>query len=92
MVKKDNRCTASTARNRLSVMLVGERTSADVEVLDSFQSEMLQLIRKYFDVDESKVSINVTHSDDPSNIVKGCSTMLVELPIIEVKEKSRSWE
>ena len=92
MANRDFRCTASTAKSRLSVMLTGERTSADIEVIDSFKNEMLQLINKYFNVDESKVSINVTHGDDPSNIVKGCSTMLVELPILEVKEKSRSWE
>ncbi|MBE5818757.1 MAG: cell division topological specificity factor MinE [Clostridiales bacterium] len=92
MMKKDNRYTASTAKNRLSVMLASQRTSADAEVLDSFKSEMLELVQKYFNVDESKVSINVTHGDDPSNVVKGSPTIFVELPITEVKEKSRSWE
>ena len=92
MIQKDKRCTASTAKNRLNVMLTSERSCASVEVLDSFKSEMLQLIQKYFDVDESKVVINVTHGDDPSNVVKGSPTMVAEFPILEVKEKSRSWE
>lgn len=84
--------SASTAKNRLRVILTSERSQVPEKVIDAVTREFAGILEKYFEIDSQKMDIEVKHSEDPSNVVKGNSTMIIIVPIMQVKEKSKSWE
>ena len=84
--------SASAAKNRLKVILTSERSQVPEKVINAVSQEFASILERYFEVDSSMVDIEVKHGADPSNVVKGNSTMIIVVPILKVKEKSNVWE
>ncbi len=87
-----NTNSASAAKNRLKVILTSERSQVPEKVIDKVTREFAEILEKYFEVDSKQMDIEVKHGDDPTNAVKGNSTMIIVVPILKVKEKNSSWE
>jgi cell division topological specificity factor len=68
--------TASTAKQRLQVLLTLERaTGAGPDFLPLMQRELLEVIRKYVEIDERKLKIEFEREQDMSMLA-----VSVELP------------
>jgi len=68
--------TADTARQRLSVLVALDRKGGDgPDFLPLLQKELLQVIRKYVEVEEDKVNLELKRGDDFSTL-----EVNVELP------------
>ena len=73
--KEDN--SAETAKERLQIIVAHERISRHTRnVLPAMQKDILDVVRKYIDVDESGISIHLDHDGD-------CSVLEVNVQLPE---------
>lgn len=71
--------TAQQARERLQILLAHERAGADSpDYLPQLQRELLEVVKKYVNVDDEKVQVQLDTSTDVSTL-----EVNVELPEAE---------
>ncbi|HET6467068.1 MAG TPA: cell division topological specificity factor MinE [Geminicoccaceae bacterium] len=58
--------SASTAKQRLQVLIAHEGRTGGPDFLPLLQKELIEVIRKYVEVDQSKVKIELERSNDVS--------------------------
>lgn len=64
---KDNKRSASVAKERLQIIVAHERGKSDQpEYMMKLQQEIVAVIRKYVDIDDDQVSIDVDQADSCS--------------------------
>lgn len=74
--KRDEKGSASVAKDRLQIILAHERSSRDGEdFLPRLQQELLAVVARYVQVDANKVQVNLERGDGMSTLAIG-----VELP------------
>lgn len=74
--KRDEKGSASVAKDRLQIILAHERSSRDGEdFLPRLQQELLAVVARYVQVDSNKVQVNLERGDGMSTLAIG-----VELP------------
>lgn len=74
--KRDEKGSASVAKDRLQIILAHERSSRDGEdFLPRLQQEILAVVARYVQVDANKVQVNLERGDGMSTLAIG-----VELP------------
>jgi cell division topological specificity factor len=62
--KKSKASTASLAKERLQILVAHERTSrSQPSYLPQLQKELLDVIRKYVNVDQDAISVNFEQDD-----------------------------
>lgn len=52
------------ARDRLKLVLMQDRSALPASVMEQIRSEILQVLSKYIDIDESALEVNVERADD----------------------------
>src|SRR5579871_2399855 len=57
------------ARERLTLMLVHDRLKLTPDLLDRIKEELLAVISKYVEIDESGVDVELTHSEHSDKLV-----------------------
>lgn len=74
--KREEKGSASVAKDRLQIILAHERSSRDGEdFLPRLQQELLAVVARYVQVDANKVQVNLERGDGMSTLAIG-----VELP------------
>ncbi len=59
--------TASVAKERLQIIVAHERSKRDQpEYIEQMQREILAVIRKYVDIDDEQVKVNLDNNDECS--------------------------
>jgi cell division topological specificity factor MinE len=61
--------TGELARERLTLMLVHDRLKLTPDLLDRIKGELLEVISKYVEIDESGVDVELTHSEHSDKLV-----------------------
>ena len=62
---RQNRNTANIARERLNILIAHERTmAAQPSYMNELQRDLLEVIRKYVDIDDDDLKLMVDHDDD----------------------------
>ncbi|MGI6149187.1 MAG: cell division topological specificity factor MinE [Limnochordia bacterium] len=70
------------AKERLRLVLVHDRSSLSPGLLDSLKEELIQVISKYMEIDESGLEVNLDQSDDSVALV-------ANIPVKNVKRQAR---
>jgi len=71
-----------TAKDRLKLILINDRSSISPETLNKIKEEILQVISKYVDIEISDIDVKMTETDDE----EGHSPALVaSIPIKRIK-------
>jgi cell division topological specificity factor len=71
-----------TAKDRLKLILINDRSSISPETLNKIKEEILQVISKYVDIEISDIDVKMTETDDED----GHSPALVaSIPIKHIK-------
>jgi len=65
---KDDKTPKAIAKDRLRVVIVQDRAAVPAPVMEELRREMLQLLSKYFDIDET-ASVALEDSDDAVALV-----------------------
>lgn len=81
--KKDNN-SKETAKERLHLVLMQDRANVSADFLDLMRQEIIEVIKKYVEVDETEIDVRMTNkqNDDGSN---GAPALYANIPITNIK-------
>ena len=90
MTKKEDQTLKSkdAAKERLHLVLMQERAIVSADFLDLMKQEIIEVIKKYIDIDESAMDVRLTNKDngDGSN---GAPALYANIPILNIKDEVR---
>ncbi len=67
--KEPTPSTSEVARERLTLMLVHDRLKLTPDLLERIKEELLAVISKYVEIDESGVDVELTHTEHSDKLV-----------------------
>lgn len=90
MTKKEEQTLKSkdTAKERLHLVLMQDRANVSADFLDLMKQEIIEVIKKYIDIDESAMDVRLTNKEngDGSN---GAPALYANIPILNIKDEVR---
>ena len=88
--KKETSNSRDTAKERLHLVLMQDRANVSADFLEMMKQEIIEVIKKYIDVDENAIDVRLTNktNDDGTN---GAPALYANIPIISIKEGSREY-
>ena len=90
MTKKEEQTLKSkdAAKERLHLVLMQDRANVSADFLDLMKQEIIDVIKKYIDIDESAMDVRLTNkeNDDGSN---GAPALYANIPILNIKDEVR---
>lgn len=80
-----------TAKERLHLVLMQDRANVSADFLEMMKQEIIEVIKKYIDVDENAIDVKLTNkaNDDGTN---GAPALYANIPIISIKEDKKDEE
>lgn len=75
-----------TAKERLHLVLMQDRANVSVDFLDMMKQEIIDVIKKYIEIDENSIDVRLTNKPnaDGSN---GAPALYANIPILDIKEE-----
>lgn len=70
-----------TAKSRLQLILIQDRASIDPRILNDLRADLMDLIRKYFDVSDEAPEVGFQHEGDSMALV-------ANIPIASIKGRN----
>jgi cell division topological specificity factor len=64
-----NRNSARTAKDRLKLVLIHDRTNLSPKVVDEMKDEIVGIISKYIEIDPNQVVITISHDGREQRLV-----------------------
>lgn len=90
MTKKEEQTLKSkdAAKERLHLVLMQDRANVSADFLDLMKQEIIEVIKKYIDIDENAMDVRLTNKDngDGSN---GAPSLYANIPILNIKDEVR---
>jgi len=75
---RDHAASAQTAKERLQLVLIHDRTDISPAVLEQLNDEMIAVIYKHVEIDREHVEINLTQNQRENKLV-------ANIPLLEAK-------
>ena len=74
------------AKERLHLVLMQDRANVSVDFLDMMKQEIIDVIKKYIDIDESEMDVRLTNkiNEDGTN---GAPALYANIPIVSIKNE-----
>jgi cell division topological specificity factor len=70
--------SAQTARDRIRLVLIHDRTDISPQLLENLRREMITVLTKYMDIDESKIEMDLGQEDNAVAFV-------ANIPVLRIK-------
>lgn len=70
--------SAKEAKERLRIVLIHDRTDISPQLLESLRMEMIAVLTKYMDIDESKIELDLDHDERAVALV-------ANIPVLRIK-------
>ena len=90
MSKKEEQTLKSkdAAKERLHLVLMQDRANVSADFLDLMKQEIIEVLKKYIDIDESAMDVRLTNKEngDGSN---GAPALYANIPILNIKDEVR---
>ena len=86
--KKDGKKDATskdTAKERLHLVLMQDRANVSADFLDMMRKEIIEVIKKYIDVDEKDIDVRLTNKPNEDGTL-GAPALYANIPIAGVKD------
>ena len=79
------------AKERLHLVLMQDRANVSADFLELMKQEIIEVIKKYIDVDENAIDVRLTNkeNDDGTN---GAPALYANIPILNIKNEARKAE
>lgn len=76
------------AKERLHLVLMQDRANVSADFLELMKQEIIEVIKKYIDVDEGAIDVRLTNkeNDDGTN---GAPALYANIPIVNIKNEAR---
>ena len=65
--KSEKEESKSTAKERLHLVLAQDRANISADFLEMMKQEILEVIKKYIDIDEKAIDVRLTNTEEVSN-------------------------
>lgn len=75
-----------TAKERLHLVLMQDRANVSVDFLDLMKQEILDVIKKYIEVDENSIDVRLTNKPNADGTM-GAPALYANIPILDIKEE-----
>ena len=88
LIKNDKGNSKDTAKERLHLVLAQDRANISVDFLEMMKQEIIEVIKKYIEVDEKAIDVRLTNKvvDDGTN---SAPSLYANIPIITIKNEAR---
>lgn len=81
----------NTAKERLHLVLMQDRANVSADFLDMMRQEIIEVIKKYIDVDENDIDVRLTNKTNEDGTT-GAPALYANIPIAGIKEETRKQE
>ena len=90
MIKKEDQTLKSkdAAKERLHLVLMQDRANVSADFLDLMKQEIIEVIKKYIDIDESAMDVRLTNKENGDG-VNGAPALYANIPILNIKDEVR---
>ena len=84
-LEESSASSKDAAKERLHLVLRQDRANVSADFLDLMKQEIIDVIRKYVDIDEKDIDVRLTNqaNDDGTN---GAPALYANIPIINIKD------
>lgn len=73
-----SRDSAQTARDRLRIVLIHDRTDISPQLLENLRMEMIAVLTRYMDIDTNKIELDLDRDDQSVALV-------ANIPVLRIK-------
>ena len=90
MSKKEEQTLKSkdAAKERLHLVLMQDRANVSADFLDLMKQEIIDVIKKYIEIDESAIDVKLTNKDNGDG-TNGAPALYANIPILNIKDEVR---
>ena len=90
MTKKEEQTLKSkdAAKERLHLVLMQDRANVSADFLDLMKQEIIEVIKKYIDIDENAMDVRLTNKENGDGI-NGAPALYANIPILNSKDEVR---
>ena len=90
MTKKEEQTLKSkdAAKERLHLVLMQDRANVSADFLDLMKQEIIEVIKKYIDIDESAMDVRLTNKENNDG-TNGAPALYANIPIVNIKDEVR---
>lgn len=86
--EKVNSNSKNAAKERLHLVLMQDRANVSADFLDLMRQEIIEVIKKYIDVDESSMDVRLTNQANEDG-TQGAPVLYANIPILNIKDETR---
>ena len=86
--EKEQVKSKDAAKERLHLVLMQDRANVSADFLDLMKQEIIEVIKKYIDVDENAIDVRLTNKSN-SDGTTGAPALYANIPIVSIKEEVR---
>ena len=90
MTKKEDQTLKSkdAAKERLHLVLMQDRANVSADFLDLMKQEIIDVIKKYIDIDEGSMDVRLTNKENNDG-TNGAPALYANIPIVNIKDEVR---
>lgn len=89
LVKKEkSKESSDIAKERLHLVLMQDRANVSADFLELMKQEIIEVIKKYIDVDEEAIDVHLTNKSNDDGTV-GAPALYANIPIVTIKNEAR---
>ena len=82
-----NTKSKEAAKERLHLVLMQDRANVSADFLELMKQEIIDLIKKYIDVDESAIDVRLTNKENGDG-TNGAPALYANIPILNIKHET----
>lgn len=87
--EKEQVKSKDAAKERLHLVLMQDRANVSADFLDLMKQEIIEVIKKYIDVDENAIDVRLTNKANADGTT-GAPALYANIPIVSIKEEVKS--
>ena len=91
ITKKDKNTLSNSkdaAKERLHLVLMQDRANVSADFLELMKQEIIEVIKKYIDVDEAAIDVRLTNKENEDG-TNGAPALYANIPILNIKSEAR---
>lgn len=85
----ESKTNKDEAKERLHLVLMQDRANVSADFLDMMRQEIIDVIKKYIDVDEKEIDVRLTNKQN-SDGTTGAPALYANIPIISIKNDKKN--
>lgn len=79
------------AKERLHLVLMQDRANVSADFLELMKQEIIEVIKKYIEVDEGAIDVRLTNKDNEDG-TNGAPALYANIPILNIKNEAKKVE